>query len=155
MILHEVDYARADAKIIMLKARCDRLRRRVADPRVAETAMVEISRVENRIEELTNHMQCYRKIVRERSAQQEQAPLIASIALIDIPDRLIERRLKLGWTHAKLATATGLTRQSVSRYEHTRYAGVALKRLIYIDHVMRIEEIRRLKVTSEIESFRS
>lgn len=144
MILHQLDYARARATIVMLEARCDRLRRRVADPRAAESAMNEVARVEKRIEDLKAQMRNYLDLVTKKSRQSN-----IFLSFIDIPDQLIGRRLSLGWSQDDLASAVKQHRQIISRYEVTRYASASLKRLIAIDLVMTAEEIKRFGNSTE------
>jgi hypothetical protein len=55
MILDWGDYARAESRISMLRARCDRLRQPAADVRAAANAAIEVERLENRIDELNSH----------------------------------------------------------------------------------------------------
>lgn len=141
MILNELDYARANARIAMLKSRCDLMRRRVADPYKAAAAELEIDRIERRIVELTNQLRAYSRVI-DLSFVAESQRASFTQALIDIPTGLIERRLRVGWTQHDLAEACGQTRQVICRYEKSRYAGVSLKRLIAIDLVLRIEELR-------------
>ncbi|RTL36164.1 MAG: helix-turn-helix domain-containing protein [Candidatus Melainabacteria bacterium] len=142
MILNELEYARANARIAMLKSRCDLMRRRVADPYKAAAAEIEIDRLEIRIAELTNQVRAYYRVV-DRSAVVQNMSASFTQALIDIPTRLIERRIRVGWSQYDLAKACGQTRQVISGYERSRYASVSLKRLIAIDFVLRTEEIRR------------
>ncbi|HEY9730922.1 MAG TPA: helix-turn-helix transcriptional regulator [Drouetiella sp.] len=137
MILDWGDYARAESRISMLRARCDRLRQPAADVRAAANAAIEVERLENRIDELNSHMRIYRDTLR-------RGPVATTVMeIIEIPDKLIARRIGLGWSQTKLAKACGQSRQVVSGYERSRFAGVSLKRLIQIDHVLRLEELRR------------
>jgi hypothetical protein len=145
MIFHERDYASASARIAILKGRCDRLRKRVADPRAAEAANKEVAKLEKRIDELVYQQQHYSDVL------SKQVPPAATLVLIDIPTNLIERRLRLGWSQADLGLAAGQERQAITRYETTRYASASLKRLIHIDHVLRKEEIRRRFRDSDTE----
>lgn len=137
MILNWTDMARADSRISMLRARCDLLRKRVADVRAAAHAALEVERMESRIEELSEQMQNYRNALKSGPVE------TGVLELIEIPKMLIERRIRLGWSQTQLATALSQPRQVVSRYEGTRYASVSLRRLMQVDYILRDEEIRR------------
>ena len=145
MILSGKDLAKAQSRITMLKGRCDLMRRRIADPREAALATVEISRVERRIDELTEQMQTYFDLFCE------QTMASTSVTLVDVLARLIQRRIRLNMSQAELGKAFGQTRQSISRYEKTRYAGASLKRLIEIDLLLRAEEIRQFSTAHSME----
>ncbi len=137
MILNGLDLARAEARITMLKGRCDRLRRRVADPKAAALATNEIARTEFRIDELTEQVRVYFALLSESG--DNSRPL----KLVDVPENLIKRRIRLGWSQAQFAQMLGLSRQLISRYEKSRYASVSLKRLVHVDLVLRTHERRR------------
>lgn len=49
-----------------------------------------------------------------------------------LPQRLIAGRLRLGWSQAELARRIGVSRQNVTKYEATIYAGVAFSRMCQI-----------------------
>lgn len=123
----------------MLKGRCDRLRLRVADPRQAAAAQAEIARVEKRIDELEAQVRSYLSLRSDKNATPE------IVTLIDVPETLIQRRLRLGMTQSDLGDVCGQTRQCISRYERTLYAGASFARLIQIDSLLRAEEVRRLE----------
>jgi hypothetical protein len=136
MILNAKQLAVADAKISMLKGRCDYLRRRIANPLEAQFARDEIGRMQQRIDELEEQRRLYLSLVsRGRRASTYQR-------LAEISAQLIERRLSLGWSTEQLGKAVGQPRQSIALYERTRYAGVSLRRLIQIDLALLAEEVR-------------
>lgn len=137
MILNEYDFNRTRVSISMLKGRCDRLSLRIADPRQEASAQAEIVRVQQRIDELNEQLRTYRSLLCDRDTTSE------TVRLIDVPDRLIQRRLALGLTQADLGGACGQTRQCMSRYERTRYASASLARLIQVDLMLRAEEVRQ------------
>lgn len=143
MILSENDFAKTNVRISMLKGRRDRLRQRVADPLLAAAANAEIALLNHRIEELSEQLRTYRDFL---SATNTSTPEIVS--LIDVPARLIQRRIRLRMTQQDLGDASGHTRQCISRYERTLYASASLARLIQIDSLLRCEEIRRTVVDS-------
>ena len=143
MILNGNDFARTRVRISMLKGRCDRLRRRIADPRQAKAAQAEIATVENRIVELSEQIRTYLRLLNDCGTIPEV------VTLIDVPDTLIQRRIRLGMSQADLGEASGQTRQCISRYERTLYASVSLARLIQIDSLLRAEEVRLLNADSQ------
>lgn len=138
MILNGNDLVRTGVRISMLKGRRDRLQRRIADPRQAASTQAEIARVEKRIDELSEELRTYLSL----SSDGTITPKI--VALVDVPVRFIERRISLGLSQSDLGEASGQTRQCISRYERTLYAGASLARLVQIDSLLRALEIQRL-----------
>ena len=142
MILNGNDYSRTRVHILMLTTRCDRLRRRIADPRQASSAQAEILLVEKRINELDEQMQTYLSLFRNTISTPD------IVKLIDVPNTFIQRRIRLGLSQSDLGQACGQTRQCISRYERTLYAGASFSRLIQIDSLLRAEELRQIAPNS-------
>lgn len=144
MILNENDFSRTNVRVSMLKGRRDRLRQRVADPHLAAAAHVEIAHLDHRIEELSAELRTYRELL--SGTNTTTTPDV--VTLIDVPARLIQRRIRLRMTQFDLGDAAGQTRQSISRYERTLYASASLARLIQIDSLLRTEELNRRETES-------
>lgn len=136
MIVNTRDLAKAYAVISMLKSRCDLLSRRIANPSEAAHAISEITRMRKRVDELSDELRHYWTLIARTNSG------TVSPSLIDIPASLIERRIRVGWSQIKLSQAIGSPRQTVAKYERTRYVSVSLKKLIQIDLILRAEEAR-------------
>jgi DNA-binding XRE family transcriptional regulator len=140
MILNLRDLGIADARITMLKSRCDYLRRRIANPGEAASARAEIERMEMRITELKQQLSWYRDLTSKSSLSSEQVldngKPIKELPINEIPQQLIKRRILARLTQAELAKAIRTSRQMIARYERTRYASVSLKRIIQIDAIL-------------------
>ncbi len=135
MILNGRDFVRTSVRVTMMKGQYDRLQRRIADPRAAAAARAEIACLEKRIGELSEQLRTYVSLL---SGTQ---PTPEIVTLVDVPDTLIQRRIRLGLTQADLGNAAGQTRQCISRYERTLYASASLARVIQIDSLLRAEEV--------------
>jgi hypothetical protein len=142
MILNMRDLTIADARITMLKSRCDYLRRRIANPGEAASARAEVERMEKRIGELREQIIYYRELVSNSPRSNQDSSFYENIGqdfcLSEIPQLLIKRRICLRLTQAQLAKAAGASRQMIARYERTRYAAVSLKRISHIDAILRL-----------------
>lgn len=139
MILNLRDLAIADAKVTMLKSRCDYLRRRIANPKEAAFARAEVERLEMRINELIGQLHSYRKLTNKPS-HIDKFQAAPRMSVQDLAIQLIKRRLMAELSQAELAKAVGTSRQMIARYERTRYASVTLKRIIKIDAILRLLE---------------
>jgi DNA-binding XRE family transcriptional regulator len=142
MILNLRDLSIAEARICMLQARCDFLDKRVADPHQAIYAKVEREKRIARIAELKAQLKLYHQLSFRRSVPIDWLYLTS---IQKLPEQLIKRRIFVQLTQAELAKELGIPRQTIARYERSRYSCTSLKRIIQIDTVLRIFEAKIIK----------
>jgi HTH-type transcriptional regulator/antitoxin HigA len=63
-----------------------------------------------------------------------------------LPDALIQARIAAGLTHKELARCVGIREQQIQRYEATRYAGAALRRIQQVANVLGIRISERVEL---------
>ncbi len=137
VIVSSRELARAQGRVALLKGRCDSLRRRLANPQEAARALVEVDRIELRIGELLRDIRAYHRLMVGANA------VLQPITLLDIPQMFIERRIAAGLSQIDLAKRSGMTRQTIARYEKSRYVTITLKRMVQVDFVLRQAESER------------
>lgn len=59
----------------------------------------------------------------------KQIPVFINGLLENLPEMLIEERIRLGFTQKQLAEKMGLKEQQIQRYEANRYQSASLRRL--------------------------
>lgn len=146
MILNWKEWTIADTRIRLLKARADYYRRKSCNPRDANNARLEIERIEHRIAELTQSKITYRLLL-DQSACVEMPK-----SLSQIPDHLIERRLRAGLTQGELASRLGINRRTIERYEQTAYCQAKLGTILQIDCALRTVEAEAEQEESKKQS---
>ena len=67
-------------------------------------------------------------------------------SLEQLPDALIQARIAAGLTHKELARRVGIREQQIQRYEATRYAGAALRRIQQVANVLGIRISERVEL---------
>jgi hypothetical protein len=128
MILNAKEWMTIDTSIRLLKGKLDVLRRRRnINPQEAWHARIEIERIERRIEELESEKRQYYALV----AQSTPLPLPSTLP--EIPDFLIQRRIRAGLTQDELGHRLGFAGRTIQRYERTRFAGASFDRILQID----------------------
>jgi hypothetical protein len=132
MILNAKERTIVDSSIRLLKGKLDQLRRRRNfNPQETWLARIEIERIERRIEELESEKRQYYALLHRFT------PLPLPSTLHEIPDFLIQRRIRVGLTQGEMGRRLGFAGRSIQRYEQTRFAGASFDRILQIDFLLR------------------
>jgi hypothetical protein len=132
VILNAKDWTKIDTNIRLLKGKLDQLRRRRSvNPQEAWLAGIEIERMERRIAELESEKKQYYGLLAQSTA------LFLPSTLQEIPDFLIQRRIRAGLTQEELGQRLGFAGRTIQRYEQTRFAGASFDRILQIDCLLR------------------
>jgi hypothetical protein len=131
MILNAREWTVIDTSIRLLKGRLDQLRRRRSNPQESWLARIEIERMERRIDELESEKRQY------YASLSQSTPLPLPSTLQEIPDFLIQRRIRAGLTQEELGQRLGFAGRTIQRYEQTRFAGASFNRLLQIEYILR------------------
>lgn len=67
-------------------------------------------------------------------------------SLDQLPDALIQARIAAGLTHKDLARRLGLREQQIQRYEATRYAGAAFRRIQEVANALELRISERIEL---------
>jgi hypothetical protein len=146
MILNGRDWMTVDTQIRLLKSRADNFQRRIGNLHEARDARLEVDRIERRIVELEDMKRKYGDLLRQ------SADIEMPARLCEIPNFLIQRRIRTGLTQEALACRLGISRQTIVRYEKTGYARANLNNILQIDSVLRQMEVVPEQTRSELRS---
>lgn len=133
MIKNERQYRITKSEAQKFLSAIDRLESKLPDPDVHPLlAKAELDGLRSQWQELEEELSQYEAL---RSGQQEMAP-IGSVQ--DIPQRLIEARIRAGLTQEELAQKIGLKPQQLQRYEATDYNSASLARVAEIAEILNV-----------------
>ena len=103
--------------------------------------------LQSQLEELHTHITAYEHL------RDGGVTVFELDSLDQLPDALIQARIAAGLTHKELARRLGLREQQIQRYEATRYAGAALRRIQEVANALGVrisERVELLPVPHEL-----
>jgi transcriptional regulator with XRE-family HTH domain len=133
MIKNERQYRITKSEAQKFRLAIERLENTPPDPDVHPLlAKAEVDGLRSELEELDEELRQYEAL---RSGQQEISPVDS---VQDIPQRLIEARIRAGLTQEQLAQKIGLKPQQLQRYEATDYGSASLARVAEIAQILNV-----------------
>jgi transcriptional regulator with XRE-family HTH domain/cytidylate kinase len=133
MVKNERQYRITKSEAQKFRLAIERLESKPLDPEVHPLlAKAELDGLRSQLEELDEDIRQYEAL---RSGEQKIAPINS---IQDIPQRLIEARIRAGLTQEELAQKIGLKPQQLQRYEATDYGSASLTRVSEIAEVLNV-----------------